>query len=40
MKKLLIYRANAEIILGKDACAAKKEKEHRQLELILLHGHP
>ena len=28
MKKLLIYRANAEKILGKDACAAEKGKEH------------
>lgn len=30
MKKLLIYRANAEKILGKDACAAEKGKEHDQ----------
>lgn len=30
MKKLLVYRANAEKIPGKDACAAKKEKEHGQ----------
>ena len=30
MKKLLVYRANAEKILGKDACAAEKGKEHDQ----------
>lgn len=30
MKKLLIYRANVEKILGKDACATEKEKEHDQ----------
>lgn len=30
MKKLLIYRANTEKILDKDACAAEKGKEHDQ----------
>ena len=30
MKKLLVYRANAEKILGKDVCEAEKEKEHGQ----------
>ena len=40
MKKLHVYRANAEKSLGQGACAAGKEKSLGNVELILLHKHP